>query len=54
MPACRYIEEKSLAAILVTKKSAGVTPEVNLMKHLTHMPPPSTYKAAHSGSETQR
>ena len=33
----RYGEEKSLASMLATKRSAGVTPEVNLREHVTHM-----------------
>ena len=33
---------------------AGVTPEVNLLEHVTCSPPPSMNKAAHSGFETQR
>ena len=30
----------------------GVAPEVNLMEHVTGMPPPGANKAAHSGFET--
>ena len=30
MPSHRYMEENGLATILATKRSAGVTPEVNL------------------------
>ena len=30
MPSHRYVEENGLATILATKRSAGVTPEVNL------------------------
>ena len=48
------MEENDLAAILAAKRSAGVTPEVNLREHVTHMPPPSVNKAAYSGFETQR
>ena len=48
------MEENDLAAILAAKRSAGVTPEVNLREHVTHMIPPSVNKAAHSGFETQR
>ena len=43
-----------LAAMLATKRSAGVTPEVNLMECVTHMPLPSSNKAAHSVFETQK
>ena len=35
MPTHRYMEEKSLAYMLTTKRSAGVTPEVNLREHMT-------------------
>ena len=42
------------AAMLAAKRLAGVAPEVNLRKHLTHMPPLSMNKIVHSGFETQR
>ena len=45
---------KWLAAMLATKRSAGVTPEVNLREHISCVPPPSVTKTAHSGFETQR
>ena len=54
MPGRRYVEEIASAAMLATRRSAGITPEVNLREHVTCTPPPSTNKAAHSGSETQR
>ena len=54
MPACRYVEENGSAAIVVTKRSAGVTPKVNLKEYATYMSLPSVNKAAHSGFETQR
>ena len=54
MPGCRYVEEISSAAMLATKRSAGVTPEMNLRECVTHTPLPSANKAAHSGFETQR
>ena len=44
----------SLAAMLATKRSAGVAPEVNLRECVTHTPPPSLNKATNSGFETQR
>ena len=44
----------SSAAMLATKRLAGVTPEVILRECVTHTPPPSVNKAAHSGFETQR
>ena len=31
--------------MLVTKRSAGVTPEMNIRERVTHTPPPSTNKA---------
>ena len=40
-PVRRYVEEIGS----VTKRSAGVTPEVNLRECETHMPPPSANKA---------
>ena len=40
--------------MLTAKRSAGVTPEVNLWEHVTSTHLPSTNKAAHSGFETQR
>ena len=48
MPAYRYMEENSTAAMLATKRFRGVTLEVNLSLRVTHMPPPSANKAAHS------
>ena len=36
------------------QKSAGVTPEVNLREHTSHMLPSSTNKAAYSDFETQK
>ena len=54
MPAHRYMEENGLAAMLVTKMSAGVPPEVNLWEHITCMSIPRVNKAANSGFETQR
>ena len=40
--------------MLAAKRSAGVTPEVNVRQHVTRTPPTSVSKAAHSGFETQR
>ena len=54
MPAHRYVEENGSAAILAAKRSAGVASEVNLREHITHMPPPSVNKAAHSGFQIHR
>ena len=53
MPAHRYVNENSWASMLTTKRSAGVTPEVNSREHVTQMPLSSVNKAAHSGFETQ-
>ena len=54
MPAHRYMGENDSAAMLAARRSAGVTPEINLKECVTYMPPPSMNKAAHSGCETQR
>ena len=54
MPARRYMEENGLAAMLVTKRSADVTPEVNLMECIMHKPLPRANKAANSGFEPHR
>ena len=35
MPACRYVEDISSAAMLATNRSAGVTPEMNLSERVT-------------------
>ena len=43
-----------MAIILVTKRSAGVTPEVNLGEYVTCMPLSSANKAADYGFNTQR
>ena len=45
------MEENGLAAMLATKRSAGVTREVNLREDVICMPPPNVNKAAHSGFE---
>ena len=50
----RYLEENGLAAMLAANRSAGVTPEVNLRTHVTHIPLPNANKAAHSSLKTQR
>ena len=44
MPAHRYMEENGLAAMLAAKRSAGVAPEENLGKCITHTPLPSMNK----------
>ena len=48
------MEEIDLAAMLATKRLAGVAPKVNVRECVAHMSPPSMNKAAHSGFETQR
>ena len=48
------MEEIGSVAMLAAKGSAGVTPEANTRECVTHMPPPSVNKAAHSVFETQR
>ena len=52
MPARRYMEEISLAAMLVAKQFAGIAPEVNLRECVIHRPLSSANKAAHSGFKT--
>ena len=54
MPACRYMEEISSAAMLAAKRLAGATPEVDLREHVTCAPPPNMNKDAHYGFGTQR
>ena len=50
----KYVEEISSSTMLVTKRLAGVTPEVNFRQSVMCMPLPSSNKAAHYGFETQR
>ena len=52
MPAFKYVEENGLSVMLVTKRLAGVTPEVNLRECATHRPVSSANKGTHSGFET--
>ena len=54
MPIRRYIDENGLAAMLVVKRSAGVTLEVNLREHVRYTPPPKANEAAQSRFETLR
>ena len=44
MPGHMYVEKIGLAAMLATKRSAGVTPEVNLRECVTCMPAPSALR----------
>ena len=54
MPGLVYVEEVGLAAILATKRLAGVTREANLRECVTCTHAPSANKAAHSVFETQK
>ena len=45
---------KWLAAMLALYTGKGVASESNLREHISHTPPQSLNKAAHSGFETQR
>ena len=49
MPGHMYMEEIGLTDMLATKRSACVTPEVNLREHVTHAPLPGVNKAAQGG-----
>ena len=50
----RYMEKRSSAVMLATKRSAGVTPEMNFREHVTRTTLPRAIKAAHFGFKTQR
>ena len=54
MVVCRYVDEKVSAAMLATKRSVGVAPELYFREHTSYMSLPSTVNAAHSGFKTQR
>ena len=45
MLAHRYVKQNGSAAMLAAKRSAGVTLEVNLGEHLTHIPLSSANEA---------
>ena len=45
---------KQLAAMLAIYTGRGITPEVNLRECISHMPPQTSNKVAHSGFEPQR
>ena len=47
MPARRYVEDISLAVMVVNTRSADVAQELNLSECFTCMPLPSSNKAAH-------
>ena len=44
MPSHRYVEVNGSAAMLATKRSAGVAPEMNLREYVTCMPLSSVNK----------
>ena len=48
MLVCKYMDENGSAAMLATKRSAGIR------EHTLQMPWPSVKEAVHSGFETQR
>ena len=50
----RYVKENSWAAMLATKRSAGVALDVNLWECVSHTPMSRANKTVHSGFETQR
>ena len=54
MPLYSYVEEIGLAAMLPTKRLAGIAPEMNLKECVKHMTLPNMNKAVHSDFETQR
>ena len=53
MLVCKYVNEIGLTAMLATKRSAGVAPEVNLRKYTLCMSPWSVNKAGHSSFENR-
>ena len=53
MPARRYMGEIGSAAMLASKRLAGVVPEMNLREHATCTPLQSANKGAHSGFQTR-
>ena len=52
MSARWYVKENGSVTMLAAKRSAGVTPEVNLREPVTCIPLPSMTMATHSGFET--
>ena len=50
----KYVDENGSATMLAAKRSAGVTPEVNLREYTSHIPVPIVNKATHSGFEIQK
>ena len=53
MPAHRCVGENGLAAMLATKRLAGVTPEVNIRECVICIPTQSANKATPSGFDTR-
>ena len=54
MPACSYMEQIGLSAMLVVERLADVLSDVTLRIYVRHTTPPRPNKSAHSGFETQR
>ena len=54
MLVCKYVDENSSAAMLATKKSAGVALKVNLRKHTSRMPLGSVNKALKTRGDITR
>ena len=52
MFACKYVDQNSSAAMLAAKRSAGVTPEVNL-RILLHAGDKACKLGTYAGFETQ-
>ena len=49
MPACRYVEEIGLAAVLAADGLAGATQQLNLEEYITCTSLPSVNKAGQKG-----
>ena len=54
MPAYSYVEENGSAAMLASKRLAGVTSQVNLKERETHTSLPIVNKATYSAFKTKR
>ena len=50
----KYVDENGSAVMPAAKRSADVTPEMNLREHTSYTPLPSADKTAHSGFKTQK
>ena len=53
LPVLKHACEESYRLPCYVKRSAGVTPEVNLRECTSHMPPASMNEADHSSFESQ-